>query len=42
MLTRSIFEIILELASQIDVPVEHAAESRTFATSPEIGQREGQ
>ncbi len=37
-LTRSIMDIIIELASQIDVPAEQAAEGRTYATSPDIGE----
>ena len=37
MLTRSIMEIIIEMASQIDVPAEHVTEGRTYATAPEIG-----
>jgi hypothetical protein len=41
-LTRSIMDIIIELASQIDVPAEHASEGRTYATSSEIGEGEGQ
>ncbi len=41
-LTRSIMDIIIELASQIDVPSEHAADGRTYATSSEIGEGEGQ
>lgn len=41
-LTRSIMDIIIELCSQIDVPAEHAAEGRTYATSPEIGEGTGQ
>jgi len=40
-LTRSIMDIIIELCSQIDVPPEHAAEGRTYATSTEIGEGEG-
>lgn len=40
-LTRSIMDIIIELCSQIDVPVEHASEGRTYATSPEIGEGKG-
>jgi hypothetical protein len=36
-LTRSIMEVIIEMASQIDVPDEHVAEGRTYATSLEIG-----
>ncbi|OPY88292.1 MAG: hypothetical protein A4E72_01354 [Syntrophus sp. PtaU1.Bin208] len=41
-LTSSIMDIIIELASQIDVPPEHAAEGRTYATSRDIGEGEGQ
>jgi hypothetical protein len=41
-LTRSIMEIIIEMASQIDVPAEHVAEGRTYATAPEIGSGTGQ
>ncbi len=41
-LTRSIMDIIIELCSQIDVPPEHAAEGRTYATSLEIGEGKGQ
>lgn len=41
-LTRSIMDIIIELCSQIDVPAEHAAEGRTYATSPAIGEGKGQ
>jgi hypothetical protein len=36
-LTRSIMEIIIEMASQIDVPEEYVAQGRTYATAPEIG-----
>lgn len=32
MLTRSTMDIILEMSSQVDVPAEHVAEGRTFAT----------
>lgn len=41
-LTRSIMEIIIEMASRIDVPDEHVAEGRTYATGPEVGSGEGQ
>ena len=41
-LTRSIMEIIIEMASQIDVPGEHVAEGRTYATSPKVGPDPGQ
>lgn len=41
-LTRSIVEIIIEMASQIDVPEEYVAEGRTYATAPEIGPGPGQ
>ena len=41
-LTRSIMDIILELSAQIEVPPEQAAEGRTYATSPEIGDGKGQ
>ena len=41
-LTRSIMEIIIEMASQIDVPEEHVAEGRTYATLPQVGSGEGQ
>lgn len=41
-LTRSILELIIEMASQIDVPAEHVAEGRTYATAPEIGSGPGQ
>ena len=42
MLTRSIMDIIIEMSSQIDVPAQHVADKRTYATSPEIGQGSGQ
>jgi hypothetical protein len=35
-------EIIIEMASQIDVPAEYVAEGRTYATSPEVGSGSGQ
>ncbi len=41
-LTRSIMDIIIELSAQIDVPAEQASEGRTYATSPDIGDRRGQ
>ncbi len=41
-LTRSIMEIIIEMASRIDVPAEHVAEGRTYATAPEVGPGAGQ
>jgi hypothetical protein len=41
-LTRSIMEIIIEMASQIDVPDEHVAEGRTYATLPQVGSGPGQ
>lgn len=41
-LTRSIMDIIIELSAQIEVPSEQAAEGRTYATSPEIGEGRGQ
>jgi len=41
-LTRSIMDIILELSAQIEVPPEQAAEGRTYATSPDIGDGKGQ
>ncbi len=41
-LTRSIMEIIIEMASQIDVPDAHVAEGRTYATSPDVGSGAGQ
>lgn len=41
-LTRSIMDIIIELSAQIDVPAEQAAEGRTYATSPTIGEGESQ
>jgi hypothetical protein len=41
-LTRSIMEIIVEMASRIDVPEEHVAEGRTYATLPEVGSGAGQ
>jgi hypothetical protein len=41
-LTRSIMDIIIEMSSQIDVPAQHVAENRTYATSREIGQGAGQ
>ena len=41
-LTRSIMEIIIEMASRIDVPEEHVAEGRTYATLPEVGSGTGQ
>jgi hypothetical protein len=41
-LTRSIMDIIIELSAQIDVPAEQASEGRTYATSPEIGDKSGQ
>jgi hypothetical protein len=42
MLTRSIMDIIIQMSSQIDVPPQHVADKRTYATAPEIGQGEGQ
>ena len=42
LLTRSVMDIILELSAQIEVPPEQAAEGRTYATSPEIGDGKGQ
>ena len=42
LLTRSIMDIIVEISSQIEVPDEHAAEGRTYATSLEIGSGMGQ
>ncbi len=41
-LTRSVMDIILELSAQIEVPPEQAAEGRTYATSPDIGNGKGQ
>ncbi len=41
-LTRSIMEIIIEMASQIDVPDEHVTEGRTYATLPQVGSGESQ
>jgi hypothetical protein len=41
LLTRSIMEIIIEMSSQIDVPDEHVAEGRTYATAPEVGPGPG-
>jgi hypothetical protein len=41
LLTRSIMEIIIEMSSQIDVPDEHVAEGRTYATLPEVGAGPG-
>lgn len=41
-LTRSILEIIIEMGSRIDVPEEHVAEGRTYATLPEVGSGAGQ
>ena len=41
-LTRSIMEIIIEMASRIDVPDEHVAEGRTYATLPQVGSGAGQ
>ncbi len=41
-LTRSIMDIIIELSAQIEVPAEQAAEGRTYATSPGIGDGPGQ
>lgn len=41
-LTRSIMDIIVELSAQIDVPAEQAAEGRTYATSPALGDGKGQ
>ena len=41
-LTRSIMEIIIEMASRIDVPEEHVADGRTYATAPEVGSGTGQ
>lgn len=41
-LTRSIMDLILELSAQIEVPPEQAAEGRTYATSPEVGDGKGQ
>jgi hypothetical protein len=37
LLTRSLMDIIIIMSSQIDVPAQHVVESRTYATSPEIG-----
>jgi hypothetical protein len=34
-------EIIIEMASQIDVPDEHVAEGRTYATLPDVGPGPG-
>jgi hypothetical protein len=42
LLTRSVLEIIIEMASRIDVPAEHVAEGRTYATAPEVGSGPGQ
>lgn len=42
MVTRSLIDIIIEMSSQIDVPEEHVAEGRTYATSPEIGSEREQ
>ena len=41
-LTRSIMDIIIELSAQIEVPIEQAAEGRTYATSSQIGDGKGQ
>lgn len=41
-LTRSIMDIIIELSAHVDVPAEQAAEGRTYATSPIIGEGKGQ
>jgi len=41
-LTRSIMEIIIEMASRIDVPAEQVAEGRTYGTLPEVGSGAGQ
>jgi hypothetical protein len=41
-LTRSVLEIIIEMASRIDVPAEYVAEGRTYATAPEVGSGPGQ
>ncbi len=41
-LTRSLMEIIIEMGSRIDVPDEHVAEGRTYATLPEVGSSPGQ
>ena len=41
-LTRSIMEIIIEMGSRIDVPADHVAEGRTYATLPQVGSGEGQ
>jgi hypothetical protein len=41
-LTRSIMDIIIELSAQIEVPAEQAAEGRTYATSPRIGDGKDQ
>jgi len=41
-LTRSIMDIIIQMSSQIDVPAQHVADKRTYGTSQEIGQGEGQ
>ncbi|MCW5623271.1 MAG: hypothetical protein KIT73_00960, partial [Burkholderiales bacterium] len=37
MLTRSLFEVFVDVASTIDVPAEHVAARRVVATSPEQG-----
>jgi len=42
LLTRSIMDILIEISAQMEVPPEHAAEGRTYATPPEVGQGEGQ
>jgi hypothetical protein len=42
MLTRSIMDIIIELSAQIEVPADQAAEGRTYAASPAIGDGKGQ
>ncbi len=41
-LTRSIFEIMVEMSSEISVPPDHVAEKRTYATSSEIAPEKSQ
>jgi len=42
MLTRSIMDILIEISAQIEVPPEHTAEGRTYATPVRVGQGEEQ
>jgi hypothetical protein len=39
--TRSGFQIMVELASEIQVPADHAADRRTYPSSPGAGRRAG-